>query len=145
MFIHQISVFLENRPGTLRELTAHLGKCNIDIRELSIADTQAFGIVRILVKAADKDRTMDMLKEAGYTARVNHVICAEIGDTPGCLCRLLTIIEEAGISVEYMYSCRRTPEGHALLVLRLSRQEEGCAVLEAHGVHVLTQEEIDAL
>ena len=143
MFIKQISVFLENRPGTLRELTAALGEGTIDIRELSVADTQSFGIVRMLVRADQMDDAMALLKKNGYTARINHVICAEIEDKPNALSRLLGIIEDEKLSVEYIYSCRRTPEGNALMVLRLSEKERGLEALERHGVRMHTQEEID--
>lgn len=145
MFVKQISVFLENIPGALRELTALLSAGGIDIRELSVADTQSFGIIRMLVKSDEIDRAMDMLKGAGHMARINHVICAEIDDAPGGLCGLLTIIEENRLSVEYMYSCRRTAEGRALMVLRLSEQDRGARLLRAHGVCIHTQEEMDAI
>ena len=145
MFIKQISVFLENMPGTLRELTAVLGSGNVDIREISVADTHAFGIVRMILRSDDIDRVMSLLKGAGYTARVNHVICAEIDDRPNGLCNLLTIIEREKLSVEYMYSFRRNVSGHANMVLRLSEQERGLAVLQAYGVRVIDQEEADNL
>ena len=145
MFIKQISVFLENKPGAMRELTAVLGSGGIDIREISIADTQAFGIVRIILRSEVIDQAMALLRGAGYTARINHVICAEIPDAPGGLCSLLTIIGENGLSVEYMYSCRRTAEGNALMVLRLSEQDRGCACLCTRGVRVYNQEEVDRL
>ena len=143
MFIKQISVFLENRPGTLRELTERLGSNGIDIRELSVADTQNFGIVRMIMRSDVIESAMSLLKEEGYTARMNHVICAEIPDVPGGLGKLLGVIEDAGISVEYMYSFRRNAAGNVLLVLRLSEQEEGCKLLQDAGVIVHTQEEAD--
>ena len=93
MFVKQISVFLENKPGALRELTAVLGSGNIDIREISVADTQSFGIVRMIMRSSDIDLAMNLLRGAGYTARVNDVICAEIVDKPNGLCNLLAIIE----------------------------------------------------
>ena len=120
MYIKQISVFLENRPGTLRELTALLGSGNVDIREISVADTQHFGIVRLIVKSGVIDQAMALLKGAGYTASINNVFCAEIDDKPAGLANLLTIIENEKLSVEYMYSFRRSNDIHALLVLRLS-------------------------
>lgn len=143
MFIKQISVFLENRPGTLRELTALLGENRIDIRELSVADTQNFGIVRMIVRSNVLEKTMGLLKQAGYTARENRVICAEIPDEAGGLARLLGIIEDAGLSVEYMYSFRRNAEGMVLMVLRLSDQDEGCRILREAGVVVHSQDEAD--
>ncbi len=143
MLIQQISVFLENRPGTLRELTALLGSGNIDIRELSVADTQSFGIVRMIVQSADIDRAMRTLKGAGYTARLNHVFAVVVDDRPNGLCNLLSIIENEHLSVEYLYSCRRTKDGHALMVMRLSEKERGLNVLEAYGVKLLSPEEMD--
>ena len=145
MFIKQISVFLENIPGTLREMTAVLSSGGIDIRELSIADTQSFGIVRLIVRADSIDRAMDLLKGAGYMARINHVICAEIVDRPNGLCELLTVIEKENLSVEYIYSFRRTPARGATMILRLSEQDRACKVLKEYGVRVLSQEEADAL
>ena len=145
MLIQQISVFLENTPGALRDLTRVLGMGGIDLMALSIADTQNFGIVRLIVRSDSIDRAMELLKGAGYMARINHVICAEIPDAPGGLCGLLSIIEENGLSVEYMYSCRRTPAGDALMVLRLSEQDRGCTCLRARGVRVYNQEEVDKL
>ena len=145
MFIKQISVFLENKPGAMRELTAVLGSGNVDIREISVADTHAFGIVRMILRSDDIDRAMALLKGAGYTARVNHVICAEIADKPNGLCELLTVIEKENLSVEYIYSFRRTPERGATMILRLSEQDRACKVLKEYGVRVLTQEEADAL
>lgn len=143
MYIKQISVFLENRPGTLRELTALLGSAKVDIREISIADTQHFGIVRLIVKSDALDNAMAVLKGAGYTAKINNVFCAEIDDKPNGLANLLTIIENEKLSVEYIYSFRRNSEGRALMVLRLSEKERGLAVLNAYGVRLYSQEEVD--
>ena len=94
-------------------------------------------------QAAGFAKLAGLLKEEGYTARMNHVICAEIPDVPGGLGKLLGVIEDAGISVEYMYSFRRNAAGNVLLVLRLSEQEEGCKLLQDAGVIVHTQEEAD--
>jgi len=143
MFIKQISVFLENRLGTLRELASVLGSGNIDIREISVADTQHFGIVRLIIKSNNLDAAMSLLKGAGYTARINNVICAEIDDKPAGLANLLTIIENEKLSVEYMYSFRRSSDHHALMVIRLAEKERGLAVLNAYGVRLYSQEEVD--
>lgn len=143
MFIKQISVFLENRPGTLRELTEKLGGAGVDIRELSVADTQNFGIVRMILRENVLESAMELLRSEGYTARINHVLCAEIPDRAGGLARLLGVIEDAGISVEYMYSFRRSAGGNVLLVLRLSDQEKGSKLLESEGVKLYSQAEAD--
>ena len=143
MFIKQISVFLENHLGALRELTSLLASAHIDIRELSIADTQNFGIIRMILRSEQMEEAMALLKQSGYTARINHVICAEIEDKAGGLCRLLTVLEENGQSVEYMYSFRRNSVGNVLMVMRLSDQEKGCKLLQESGFIVHTQEEAD--
>ena len=120
MFVKQISIFLENKPGTLRELTELLGKNGVDLMALSIADTQNFGIIRIIIKSASIDAALQLLRDNGYTARVNNVICADVQDRPLGLCELLTIIENEGLAVEYMYSFMRATGSSARMILRLS-------------------------
>ena len=146
MFIKQISVFLENTIGELRQLTELLGKNDIDLLALSMADTQNFGIVRLIIRSDRVDFTMKLLRENLYTARVNHVICAEVADRPLGLCELLTLIENAGLSVEYMYSFLRASQaGTANMILRLSDGEKGMQVFQMHEVRTLEQEQVDAM
>ena len=145
MFIKQISVFLENNPGTLRELTELLGRNGVELMALSVADTQNFGIVRIIIESARIDPALAVLKENGYTARMNNVICVEVEDRPLGLCEILTIIEQAGLSVEYMYSFLRASGDNAHMILRLSDKEKGLKALQDRGVHILDQSEIDAM
>ena len=145
MFIKQISVFLENTPGTLRELTHLLGEGGIDLMALSIADTQNFGIVRIIVADNQIDPALVLLRGAGYTARVNNVICAAVDDRPLGLCGLLETVESLGVSVEYLYSFVRATGDNALMILRLSEQDETIMKLAATGVRIFTQEEVDKL
>ena len=145
MFIKQISVFLENQRGALRELTEVLGKGGIDLMALSIADTQSFGVVRIIVSSAQIDPALEILRAAGYIAKVNNVICAEVEDRPMGLCEILTIIEKADLSVEYMYSFVRPAGKNAHLILRLSDKQKAVRVFEVNGVNTLSQEEIDAM
>ena len=146
MFIKQISVFLENTPGALREMTELLGKGGIDLLALSLADTQNFGIVRLIINGDDIDDTLKLLRDNLYTAKVNHVVCAEVADRPLGLCELLTLIEQAGLSVEYMYSfLRGSSRNYAHMIMRLSDGEKAMQVFEMHNVRLLTQEEVDAL
>ena len=145
MFIKQVSVFLENVPGTMRELTYLLGSNGIDLMALSVADTQNFGIVRIIVSSDQIDPALKVLRDAGFTARVNNVFCAEVEDRPLGLCKLLDTIKETGKSVEYLYSFIRSTGVHALIVLRLSEQDGIAEQLLASGVRLYSQEEIDSL
>ncbi len=146
MFIKQISVFLENSVGELRQLTELLGRNGIDLMALSMADTQNFGIVRLIINGDRIDDALTLLRENLYTAKVNHVICAEVADRPLGLCELLTLIERAGLSVEYMYSfLRGSTKQKARMILRLSDGEKGMQVFQMHDVRTLSQEEVDAL
>ena len=145
MLIKQVSVFLENAPGTLRELTRLLGEGGIDLMALSIADTQNFGIVRIIVTDGQVDPALEILRSNGYTCRVNNVVCAVVEDRPLGLNNLLEKINEIGVSVEYLYSFLRATGENALIILRLSEQDESVKKLAAKGVKIVTQQEIDKL
>ena len=146
MFIKQISVFLENTPGSLREMTELLGKGGVDLLALSLADTQNFGIVRLIVHSEQIDPAVALLKQNGYIARVNHVICAAVPDRPLGLCELLSIIEQAGLSVEYMYSfLRNAGDGKAHMILRLNDGARAAHVFGMKDVTMLSQEEVDNL
>ena len=146
MFIKQISVFLENTPGSLREMTELLGKGGVDMLALSLADTQNFGIVRLIVHSEQIDPAVALLKQNGYIAKVNHVICAAVPDRPLGLCELLAIIEQAGLSVEYMYSfLRKAGDGTAHMILRLNDGARAAQVFGMKNVTMLSQEEVDNL
>ena len=125
MFIKQVSVFLENRVGALRELTSLLGANGMDIRELSVADTQNFGIIRMIFRSDILDKVVALLKESGYTARVNHVICAEIEDKAGGLGGLLFPV--VLIAVMYFLMIRpqmKRQKEHKAMLDKLSRGDE---------------------
>ena len=146
MFIQQLSVFLENKAGTLREMTEILGKGGVDLLALSLADTQSFGIVRMIISSSQIEPAMELLKQNGYISRTNHVICAAVPDRPGGLAELLAVIEGAGLSVEYMYSFRRTnTSGMAYMVLRLNDGKKAAQTFELHGIGMLSQEDVDSL
>ena len=146
MFIKQISVFLENQKGALRELTEVLGKAGIDLMALSIADTQSFGIVRTIMSSSQIDQAAALLRENGYIAKVNHVICAAVPDRPLGLSELLAVIEKSKLSVEYMYSfLRAATPGTAHMILRLDDGKKAEQVFELNGIVMLGQEDVDKM
>lgn len=149
MFITQISVYLENNKGTLRTLTKTLGENNIDMLALSIADTTHFGIIRIVVREKDIEKAMSILKENGFVAKTNKVICASVPNQPMGLDNVLEIIEKYEISIEYMYSLNYIIGNKALMILRLSSKnsdkEEIASMLSDAGVLMVTQEQINNL
>jgi len=148
MYIKQISIFLENRRGALRELTELLAEENVDLMALSIADTESYGIVRCVVAEDQITPTLELLREKSYTAKVNNVICVKVPDHPGGLAGVLALLEDADISVEYLYSFFRNgtiDEPVALLVLRLTDPEKAVALFTEKKVTMLSQAQVDAL
>ncbi len=146
MFIKQLSVFLENNPGTLRAMTELLGRGGIDLLALSIADTQSFGIVRTIINSTQIDDAVKLLKENGYISKVNHVICAEVPDRPLGLSELLAVIEQSKLSVEYMYSfLRATKPGTAHMILRLDDGKKAEEIFDEHRIKMLSQSDVDKM
>lgn len=143
MKIKQISLFLENKPGRLARVTRVLSGYNINIRALSITDTADFGILRLIVN--EPDLACRVLKEAGFTVSATGVIAVEVADEPGGLDRVLAVLEEAGLNIEYLYAfVQRTPRA-ALVVFRVEQLDEAVAALQARGIRILREEEVYTL
>jgi hypothetical protein len=143
MFISQISIFLENIRGSLRDMTELLGEKNVNLLALSVADTTGFGIVRIIVKNNDTERTLDVLKQAGYIAKTNRVVCVRVPHKPMGLAKVLACLDEAGIAVEYSYSFCRSALDDAAIIIRTSDPDRSVVALEAAGISMVSQEEVD--
>ena len=140
MKVKQISVFIENRSGRLREVATILGKNSINIRALSLADTSDYGILRLIVDNPDKAR--QVLKNENFTLSETDVIAVEISDTPGGLAFVLDILGDAGINVEYMYAFVEKSSRNAVVIFRIENIDNSINVLKSKGVKVLTNEEI---
>ena len=147
MTITQISVYLENARGALRALTKTLADAGIDLLALSVADTESFGIVRIVVREKDFETAMNTLRENGFMAKKNHVFCVAVPNRPAGLDSVLAVIDELGVSVEYMYSFNYNIEGSALMILRLSTsdREALAAQLTEKGVRLIGQGSVNVL
>ena len=102
MSMKQISVFVENKPGSLYALTAVLAQGQVDMRALSLAETSEFGIVRMIVN--DMYKATTLLKDAGYVHSLTPVVGVVIPDVPGGLNRVLQILTDVKVNVEYMYA-----------------------------------------
>ena len=140
MYVKQISVFIENTPGRLADFTKLLGEHHIDLVSLSIADTTHFGILRGIV--ADYERAERLISEAGYTVRLTDVLAASVPDEPGGLAKVLGMLSEIGISIEYLYSFVRNAGKNALIIFRVEELVRAAQVLTDNGVRLLTQEEV---
>ena len=138
MSVNQVSVFLENKPGTLGKLTAVLAKNNVNIRALSLADTNDFGIVRMLVD--DVYEATNILKEENFVAKFTPVLIYKISDETGSLDKLLKNFSESEINIEYMYAFAGKKD--AYMIFRVSDTKKSESLLNAKGLKSLTQEEI---
>ena len=139
MVIKQLSVFVENQPGRLAEVTDVLSKNDIDIRALSIADTTNFGILRLIVD--HPARAESRLKEQGFTVSQTDVIGVGITDQPGGLAVALRILADEGITVEYMYAFVSKAEKTAFVILRVENNAQAEQVLSAKGIPILSSED----
>ena len=133
MNIKQISVFLENKPGTLLAMTNVLAQNNIDMRALNVAETKDFGIVRVIVDKVYDATTA--LKDAGYVHSVTPVVGVAIPDTPGGLNRVLQVLTDARVNVEYMYAFLGGKDvDHAYMIFRVQDHRAAAAALCAKGI-----------
>lgn len=143
MTVKQISVFLENRPGQLVELTDILSAHQIDMRALSLADTKDFGILRIIVD--DPDKTEKVLREAEFVFSIAPVLAVEIADEPGSLSKILHILADNSINLEYTYAFITRREQCAYMILRVEDNEKTARVLAEQGVKLANQEALYSL
>lgn len=141
MAIKQISVFLENRPGTLLKMTGALAARHIDMRALSLAETKDFGIVRLIVD--DVFKAVDALKEADFISSLTTVVGVMIPDEPGGLDKVLRVLADAGINVEYMYAfLGGARSDHAYMIFRVADAQAAENALGGRGIRIVTQDEI---
>ena len=143
MSVKQISVFLENRPGTLCEMTKVLADENIDMRAFSLAETSEFGIARILVK--DLYGALTVLKNAGYVTAISEAVAVAIPDVPGGLHSVIKAVADAGINLEYMYCFLGGQSGKAYLVCKVPDVAGAEEALSAAGARLVVQEELTEL
>ncbi len=138
--IKQISVFIENRPGRLLEVVEVLGKNNINLKALSLADSSDFGIARLVVNGTDN--AVDVLKKNGFTVSVTNILASLIDDKPGTLANILTLLAQNEINIEYMYGFASPIEGKAVMVFKLSDLDRAQKLFNEKGIELLSQEEI---
>ncbi len=141
MAITQLSVFLDNVPGTLCKAVSTISGAGINIRALSVADTRDFGIMRLIVPDAEKAK--EALDE--YTAAETQVIAVRMDDRTGALKEILKVLEKDGINIEYVYAFAASTPGSAYVVLRVNDNEEAEAILAQNGIKTLCDEDLNDL
>ncbi len=140
MTINQLSLFLENKPGHLNTICATLADAGINIVTLSMADTDQFGILRLVVREWEDAKTV--LEGNGFAVNVTPVVATEVEDRPGGMADILAILEKGQINIEYMYAftCRRG--NRAVLIFRFDDSARAIAVLQEAGCNVIGQVEL---
>ena len=143
MSLKQLTIFVENKKGSLVDITKILADSNVNLRALSSAATQDFGILRIIVN--DNETATKALNDAGYLIKMTDVVGVKIGDQPGKLSKALEVLDKADINMEYLYAFMARTEKHAYVVLRVADNDMAEKVLEDAGFHMITDADVDKL
>ncbi len=142
MKITQISLFLENRSGRIREVCHVLGEAKINILGLTVAETQQFGILRLVV---DKpEAALDVLKKNNFTASITDVVVVGVQDKPGGLAHVLDVLYDSNINIEYMHAFLDRTEDLAYMIFRFDKTEDAVKALQQANIPILTWEKITA-
>ena len=140
MYINQISVFIENKPGNLANFTNFLAENQIDMRAFEIADSSDFGIIRIIVdKPLD---TLTLLKDNDWICNLTQVIGVKIPDKPGAMAKAMNILAESGISVEYVYTFLARGTDDALMIFRVAENDKVAALLKKNNITLVSQDDL---
>ena len=141
--VEQISIFVENKAGRLAEVTRVLSEAGVNIRALSLADTSDFGILRLIVDNNDKAKAV--LKERGFTVGKTDVVAVAVEDSPGGLSRILDILSQQNVNVEYMYAFVQHSGKDAVIIFRFDDINTAVKLLQENDVRVLEGETVYTL
>jgi len=141
--VKQISVFIENKHGSMKEVLNILAENNINIDALSVADTTEFGVARMIV--SNPELAQRVLSEEGIIVRVCKITAVAVADEPGALMKTFSILEDNNIAIEYMYAFGEKVGGNSVIAIRTDNQEFAKECLVKGGVKVIEQSDIEAL
>ncbi len=140
MKVRQLSLFLENQPGALSRPIKLLAKAKLNILTLSLADTQQFGILRLILR--DWQKAKALLEKEGFVVKVTEMIAIEVADEPGGLANILAVLEKAKVNLEYMYGFTLKREGKGLLAFRFDDPDAAIAALQKKGIKPVASAEL---
>ena len=132
MILEQVSVFVENKPGSMSEITSLLAGAGIDLKAFTVADKSEFGILRFLSDTPEK--AIALLRQNGWVASITPVVSVKMADKPGSLAKVLKMLAEAGVQVEYLYAFVAQEEERAYVVLRVEDPSSAVKLLNAAGI-----------
>jgi hypothetical protein len=141
MKIKQLSLFLENKPGQVKAPCRVLAEAGVNILTMTLADTEQFGILRLVVQDWQKARAA--LEKAGCVVNVTEVLALEVADRPGGLMEILDVLERNKLAIEYMYAFTRAPQNRqAVLVFRFEDPDQAIKVLQQAGINPVSSVEL---
>ena len=140
MTISQLSVFVENKQGSMSGIAEVLANAGIDIRALTIADTTDFGILRLIVR--NPEEAKKVLQEKNFVVTINQVVGVEVPDKVGGLARVLRILDDALINIEYMYDFLAIKEEKAYIIIRVENNAKTVDLLEKNGIRCIKDSDI---
>ncbi|MDR2592578.1 MAG: hypothetical protein LBC59_07210 [Chitinispirillales bacterium] len=138
--VQQLSVFLENKAGRISGVSAILKENDINIRALTIAESQNYGVLRMIVNRPDKALTV--LKSAGFVVKKNPVLAVEVDDREGILHDIMKLCGSAELNIEYLYSFVEQVSGKAIFFMRFEGTEAAEKVFSENGFRLLSEEEV---
>ncbi|MDR2902104.1 MAG: ACT domain-containing protein [Lactobacillales bacterium] len=136
----QLSVFVENKPGILLRITDIFEKNNINLSAITIAETQDFGIARMIVDKINDAETL--LKSQGFSCTQTDIVAVEVPDKPGGLSDILRLFDAEKINIEYMYGFQERQNDCAIMVFRIKESDAAKAVLQKNGIHIFSKKTI---
>lgn len=139
-YVDQLSIFLENKEGRLLNTLDIIEKLNINIRALSIADTSEFGILRLIV--TDPLKVKEKLEENDFIVKITKVIAVSVLDEPGGLNKILRILDNNEINLEYLYAFVEQKTYNAIVILKLDNMDKGLKILKEGDANIISSEEI---
>ena len=143
MYVQQISIFVENKPGRLAAVTRLLADEGVNIRALSLADTSDFGVLRLIVN--DPELAYTVLKDQDFIVSRTDVLAIEMPDVPGGLAHVLEVLGAAKVNIEYLYAFVGQSGHQAMNIFRIEDMEAATVVLNENKIKVLPKEEVYAL
>ncbi len=141
--VKQISVFIENKEGRIKEAIDILAKADINIRALSVADTSKYGILRLIV--SDNEKAIEALENEGFIVKESEVIVISVPDKPNGLNSTLAILDNENINLEYIYAFVSSQIDEAIVAIKVEDNEKAINAFEANNAKLLKKEDIEKI
>lgn len=140
MYIKQVSIFVDNKKGSISEVISILGKASISIKALSVADAADFGILRLIVDGPEK--AYEVVKQNGYNVKIASTIAIKVEDKANELAKALEIIKDNDIEITYIYSLFGYMDNNSVVILKTPQLEKTLQLLEDNNINIVKSNEL---